>query len=127
MDLDTGVVGRKDMCGELICDSGYECVRFFGNPNHGMTNFDNILYALTAVFQCVTLEGWAHIMVMVQKAFSRYVFLYFVPLVFIGAYFLLNLTLAVIKTEYEAKKKKAEEEKDIPEYSEESEEDENTS
>ena len=69
-----------------------------------MTSFDNILYALLAVFQSVTLEGWAQIMVMVQKGFSRYVFLYFVPLTFIGAYFFLNLTLAVLKIEYEKTK-----------------------
>jgi hypothetical protein len=65
-----------------------------------MTNFDNILYSFLAVFQCVTLEGWTHIMIALQKAFSPFVVLYFVPLVFIGAFFLLNLTLAVIKTSF---------------------------
>jgi hypothetical protein len=62
-----------------------------------MTNFDNFLFAMLAVFQCVTLEGWSHIMISIQKAFSPWVIIYFVPLVFIGAFFLLNLTLAVIK------------------------------
>ena len=70
------------------------------NPNFGVTNFDNILYALLAVFQSVTLEGWSSIMVDVQKCFSAYIFLFFVPLVFIGAFFLLNLTLAVINAKF---------------------------
>lgn len=33
---------------------------------------------------------------MYQQAYTYAVFLYFVPLVFIGAFFLLNLVLAVI-------------------------------
>lgn len=39
-------------------------------------------------------------MIMIQKAFNRASFLFFVPLVFIGAFFLLNLTLAVIKSKF---------------------------
>lgn len=39
-------------------------------------------------------------MIDVQKAFSQYAILYFIPLVFIGAFILLNLTLAVVKSAY---------------------------
>ena len=39
-------------------------------------------------------------MVLYQRVYSYYAFLYFVPLVFIGAFFLLNLTLAVINTSF---------------------------
>ena len=66
------------------------------NPNFEVTNFDNIFWALLVVFQCVTLEGWSDVMVLYQQAYTYYVFLYFVPLVFMGAFFLLNLVLAVI-------------------------------
>ena len=59
MDIETGVVGERDYCGSLECSDEEECVKALSNPNHGFTNFDNILYALLAVFQCVTLEGWA--------------------------------------------------------------------
>ena len=52
------------------------------------------------IFQCVTLEGWSSVMVMLQKVFNEFAFLFFVPLVFIGAFFLLNLTLAVIKSKF---------------------------
>lgn len=27
-------------------------------PNKGITNFDNIGYAMLTVFQCITMEGW---------------------------------------------------------------------
>ena len=56
-------------------------------------------------------------MVLYQKVYTYYVFLFFVPLVFIGAFFLLNLTLAVINTSFtesqaEQERKKAEEDKE---------------
>ena len=65
MDLETGVVQERETCGARECGSGEECIKGFSNPNYGMTNFDNILYALLAIFQSVTLEGWAQVMVMV--------------------------------------------------------------
>ena len=39
-------------------------------------------------------------MVMYQKAFTPWTFFFFMPMVFIGAFFLLNLTLAVIQSSY---------------------------
>ena len=70
------------------------------NPNYGSTNFDNLLYSLVALFQSVTLEGWSVIMIMVNHTYTAYAFVFFVPLVFIGAFFLLNLTLAVINSAF---------------------------
>lgn len=70
------------------------------NPNHGTTNFDNVFYALLMVFQCVTMEGWSDIQQMLEQSFSTIIPVYFVPLVFIGAFFLLNLTLAVINSKF---------------------------
>ena len=63
-------------------------------------NFDNVYFAFLAVFTSVTLEGWSDIMVALQKTFNFLSFLYFIPLVFVGAWFLLNLTLAVIKATF---------------------------
>ena len=37
---------------------------------------------------------------MYQQAYTPWTFFFFVPMVFIGAFFLLNLTLAVIQTTY---------------------------
>ena len=48
------------------------------------------------VFQSVTLEGWTYIMIKLQRVFNSFAVLYFVLLVLVGAFFLLNLTLAVI-------------------------------
>jgi hypothetical protein len=63
-------------------------------------NFDTIFYALIAIFTSVTLEGWTSVMFPTMMVLSPLTFLFFIPLVFIGAFFLLNLTLAVIKSKF---------------------------
>ena len=98
--------GEEVLCGSDICpimknDDGevieeFYCGKKTLNPNYDVTNFDNIFWALLNVFQCITLEGWSEIMVMYQRTFTVWTFFFFVPMVFIGAFFLLNLTLAVI-------------------------------
>ena len=65
-----------------------------------MTNFDNLMYSFLVVFQSVTLEGWSEVQKQMQNAYTYLIFLYFLPLVFIGAFFLLNLTLAVINSKF---------------------------
>ena len=50
--------------GEQACPDGYFCGKMNKNPNYGVTNFDNIFWALLVVFQCITCEGWSHVMVM---------------------------------------------------------------
>ena len=92
--------GEEVICGYDECEPGYFCGKKTLNPNYDVTNFDNIFWALLNVFQCITLEGWSEIMVMYQIAFTPWTFFFFVPMVFIGAFFLLNLTLAVIQSNY---------------------------
>ena len=87
-----------DFCGIRECPEGYFCGKSNANPNYGASNFDTIPYSLLIVFQSVTLEGWSVFMVWIEKTYTTISFLFFIPIVFIGAFFLLNLTLAVIKS-----------------------------
>ncbi|CAE7267744.1 unnamed protein product [Symbiodinium necroappetens] len=65
--------------------------------NWGLTHFDNVAAAFLVVFQSVTLEGWSDIMGMVQDAQSTVVgFIYFLLLIVLGAFFLVNVILAII-------------------------------
>ena len=93
---------EKLLCGDdSDCPGGYFCGKANENPNYGVTNFDNVFYSLMCVFQSVTLEGWSDIQRMMQVEYSFYIcWGYFVPLVFVGAFFLLNLTLAVINSKF---------------------------
>ena len=92
--------GEEILCQDGSCPEDYFCGKQTLNPNFDVTNFDNIFWGLLNVFQCITLEGWSEIMVMYQKAYSPIVFFFFVAVVFIGAFFFLNLTLAVINSSY---------------------------
>ncbi|KAL4674869.1 hypothetical protein H8959_018803 [Pygathrix nigripes] len=48
-------------CGVQGCPAGYECKDWIG-PNDGITQFDNILFAVLTVFQCITMEGWTTVL-----------------------------------------------------------------
>jgi hypothetical protein len=81
----------------MECPDDFICGKTLENPNWGVNNFDNILYSFLQVFIITTLEGWTEIMGFTFKTFSDFTFVYFVLLIFIGAFFLLNIILAVIK------------------------------
>lgn len=80
----------------------YICGKMIANPSYGVMNFDNIMYALLLTFQIVTAEGWSNINQALVQTFTPYAVIYFVILIFIGTFFLVNLTLAVIKAEFTA-------------------------
>jgi hypothetical protein len=65
-----------------------------------VVNFDNIIYSSLQVFLIITLDGWTDTMYNIQKTFSNYSWAYFVTLVIIGTFVLLNLTLAVVKVKF---------------------------
>jgi hypothetical protein len=89
------------LCGSMNeCPEDYFCGKQNANPNFGVTNFDNLMFSLLVVFQCITLEGWSDVMIDFQKSYSFYSFFLFLPIVFIGAFFLVNLTLAVINSSF---------------------------
>jgi voltage-dependent calcium channel L type alpha-1D len=78
--------------------------RPFGGPSYGSIGFDNIGQASITIFTSITLEGWVDVMYAVSRAWglSFAVVLYFIFLIMLGSFFLLNLALAVIWDEYES-------------------------
>lgn len=116
--IQTGRVHPDDLlCGtEQECPGGYFCGKTNENPNHGVSNFDVIFYALLMVFQSVTLEGWSDLMVLMEQvSVPVVIYVFMIPLVFIGAFFLLNLTLAVINSSFNETHKKHQQAKDVEE------------
>ncbi|XP_078274277.1 voltage-dependent T-type calcium channel subunit alpha-1H isoform X1 [Rhinoraja longicauda] len=76
------------------------------NPHKGAINFDNIGYAWIAIFQVITLEGWVDIMYYVMDAHSFYNFIYFILLIIVGSFFMINLCLVVIATQFSETKQR---------------------
>uniref|UniRef100_A0A674CPN4 Calcium voltage-gated channel subunit alpha1 Ia n=1 Tax=Salmo trutta TaxID=8032 RepID=A0A674CPN4_SALTR len=82
------------------------CHTGHSNPHKGAINFDNIVYAWIVIFQVITLEGWVEIMYYVMDAHSFYNFIYFIFLIIIGSFFMINLCLVVIATQFSETKQR---------------------
>ena len=93
------------------CGFGEVCTTY-GNPNHGITSFDNILWAWLTVFQIITLEGWTPIMYDVMDATSGWSMLYFIILIGLGAFFLINLAVGIVAEVYDQVQDEDEKEED---------------
>ncbi|KAG0411343.1 hypothetical protein HPB47_011525, partial [Ixodes persulcatus] len=76
------------------------------NPFQGSISFDNIGLAWVAIFLVISLEGWSDIMYYVQDAHSFWDWIYFVLLIVIGSFFMINLCLVVIATQFSETKKR---------------------
>ncbi|XP_040175650.1 voltage-dependent calcium channel type A subunit alpha-1-like isoform X2 [Anopheles arabiensis] len=85
------------------------CIEQWEGPNYGITNFDNIGFAMLTVFQCITMEGWTSTMYWTNDAIgSTFNWIYFVPLIIIGSFFMLNLVLGVLSGEFAREREKVE-------------------
>ena len=76
------------------------------NPFQGSVSFDNIGFAWVAIFLVISLEGWSDIMHYTQDAHSFWNWIYFVLLIVIGAFFMINLCLVVIATQFAETKRR---------------------
>ncbi|XP_048214228.1 voltage-dependent R-type calcium channel subunit alpha-1E isoform X3 [Perognathus longimembris pacificus] len=95
-------------CGVQGCPAGYECKDWIG-PNDGITQFDNILFAVLTVFQCITMEGWTTVLYNTNDALgAAWNWLYFIPLIIIGSFFVLNLVLGVLSGEFAKERERVE-------------------
>lgn len=111
INIYTGVMLQSDeslavsdgglLCGAHLCPAGeYYCGKMNANPDNGVTNFDNIFWAFMMTFQNITLEGWSDTMKAYEMTSGIIIIVFFISSVFIGAFFLLNLTLAVINASF---------------------------
>ncbi|KAJ7334442.1 Voltage-dependent L-type calcium channel subunit alpha-1D [Desmophyllum pertusum] len=85
------------------CPTDYHCDEYWIGPNNGISTFDNIALAMVTVFQCITMEGWTHIMYRTFDAMDQGGYLYacyYVSLIVIGSFFVLNLVLGVLSGEF---------------------------
>jgi len=89
------------LCGSRTCQQATGnpltvCGKMLSNPQFNIYSFDNIFRSFMMVFLTVTLENWAIIMGYIIDVYSIYSTIFFLLLVMIGGFFLVNLTLAVI-------------------------------
>ncbi|CAH1786622.1 unnamed protein product [Owenia fusiformis] len=99
----------RDAPGGLICPEGTSCKEYWEGPNYGITSFDNIGFAMLTVFQCITMEGWTNIMYYTNDALgSTFNGFYFISLIILGSFFMLNLILGVLSGEFAKERERVE-------------------
>ncbi|XP_071754927.2 voltage-dependent L-type calcium channel subunit alpha-1D [Centroberyx gerrardi] len=94
--------------GRFCAANGTECRGKWEGPNGGITNFDNIFFAMLTVFQCITMEGWTDVLYWMNDAIGFEIpWIYFVSLVIFGSFFIINLVLGVLSGEFSKEREKA--------------------
>jgi voltage-dependent calcium channel L type alpha-1D len=87
------------------CPPGTECLPGWEGPNFGITSFDNMGIAGLTVFTCITLEGWTDVMYYIENSMgNNWIWFYFITLILLGSFFVLNLILGVLSGEFAKEK-----------------------
>jgi len=97
-------------CGGFYqCPNGTVCEPYWEGPQWGITSFDNVGQAMLTVFQCITLEGWTDMLYWVHDAQGNLgmASVYFISMVILGSFFVMNLILGVLSGEFSKEREKS--------------------
>ncbi|KAM9476166.1 calcium channel, voltage-dependent, L type, alpha 1S subunit, b [Clarias gariepinus] len=87
--------------------NGTQCRSGWPGPNWGITHFDNFGFAMLTVFQCITMESWTNVLYWVNDAIgNEWPWVYFVSMILLGSFFVLNLVLGVLSGEFSKEREK---------------------
>ncbi|XP_073830179.1 sodium voltage-gated channel paralytic isoform X17 [Musca autumnalis] len=103
------------VCGNVSgagqCGEDYVCLQGFGpNPNYDYTSFDSFGWAFLSAFRLMTQDFWEDLYQHVLQAAGPWHMLFFIVIIFLGSFYLVNLILAIVAMSYDELQKKAEEE-----------------
>jgi hypothetical protein len=70
--------------------------------NFGFSNFNHLGSAFLTIFQCITLEGWIDVTHIFEDSYDQnFVNFYFLLVIVVCSFFIMNLTIAVMLLKYE--------------------------
>uniref|UniRef100_A0A3Q3X2T2 Sodium channel protein n=1 Tax=Mola mola TaxID=94237 RepID=A0A3Q3X2T2_MOLML len=101
------VEGAKDalICGNSSdagkCPDGFECLKAGKNPNYGYTSFDTFGWAFLSLFRLMTQDYWENLYHQTLRSAGKTYMVFFVVVIFLGSFYLVNLILAVVAMAYE--------------------------
>ncbi|KAJ8784062.1 hypothetical protein J1605_008562 [Eschrichtius robustus] len=87
------------------CSEQFECKHTNKNPDYNYTNFDNFGWSFLAVFRLMTQDSWEKLYQQTLRTSGLYSVFFFVVVIFLGSFYLINLTLAVVTMAYEEQNK----------------------
>ncbi|XP_078537761.1 sodium channel protein type 2 subunit alpha-like isoform X2 [Lissotriton helveticus] len=99
--------GQRDalLCGNSTdagqCPGGYICVKANRNPNYGYTSFDTFSWAFLSLFRLMTQDAWENLYQLTLRAAGKTYMIFFVLVIFLGSFYLVNLILAVVAMAYD--------------------------
>ncbi|KAF2902697.1 hypothetical protein ILUMI_03476 [Ignelater luminosus] len=98
------------------CKEGYICLQGYGkNPDYGYTSFDSFGWAFLSAFRLMTQDFWENLYQQVLRSAGPWHMLFFIVIIFLGSFYLVNLILAIVAMSYDELQKKAEEEEQAEE------------
>uniref|UniRef100_A0A8C5DMI4 Sodium channel protein n=1 Tax=Gouania willdenowi TaxID=441366 RepID=A0A8C5DMI4_GOUWI len=83
------------------CPEGFTCMKAGRNPNYGYTSFDSFGWAFLALFRLMTQDFWENLYMLTLRAAGKTYMIFFVLVIFVGSFYLVNLILAVVAMAYE--------------------------
>ncbi|XP_060112942.1 sodium channel protein type 2 subunit alpha-like [Heteronotia binoei] len=83
------------------CPDGYVCIETGENPNYGYTSFDSFPWAFLTLFRLMTQDAWENLYQLTLRAAGKAYMVFFVLVIFLGSFYLINLILAVVAMAYE--------------------------
>ncbi|XP_033022285.1 sodium channel protein type 1 subunit alpha isoform X1 [Lacerta agilis] len=99
--------GQNDalLCGNSSdagqCPEGYMCIKAGRNPNYGYTSFDTFSWAFLSLFRLMTQDFWENLYQLTLRAAGKTYMIFFVLVIFLGSFYLINLILAVVAMAYD--------------------------
>ncbi|XDV45049.1 hypothetical protein PO909_013220 [Leuciscus waleckii] len=97
--LDALICGNSSDAGK--CPEGYTCMKAGRNPNYGYTSYDNFGWAFLALFRVMTQDYWENLFQLTLRAAGKTYMIFFVLVIFLGSFYLINLILAVVAMAYD--------------------------
>ncbi|CAL8235083.1 unnamed protein product [Arctogadus glacialis] len=83
------------------CPDGFECLKAGRNPNYGYTSFDTFGWAFLSLFRLMTQDYWENLYHQTLRSAGKTYMVFFVVVIFLGSFYLVNLILAVVAMAYE--------------------------
>uniref|UniRef100_A0A8V0ZVT0 Sodium channel protein n=1 Tax=Gallus gallus TaxID=9031 RepID=A0A8V0ZVT0_CHICK len=96
--LDALLCGNSSDAGK--CPEGYECMKAGRNPNYGYTSYDTFSWAFLSLFRLMTQDFWENLFQLTLRAAGKTYMIFFVVVIFLGSFYLINLILAVVAMAY---------------------------
>lgn len=97
---------------KLLNNDTFTFQGFGRNPNYGYTNFDTFSWAFLSAFRLMTQDYWEDLYQGVLRTAGPWHIIFFVVIIFLGSFYLVNLILAIVAMSYDELQKKAEEEEE---------------